>query len=70
MLRRAGCTNIAQDLRLASYDVNHPLTLLASPDFAGVLSRGVRSAPVTASKAEGERVVLGRRNKLSTMVPF
>jgi hypothetical protein len=27
-------------------------------------------APVTASKAEGQRVVLGRRNKVSTMVPF
>ncbi len=26
--------------------------------------------PVTAPKAEGERVVLGRRNKVSTMVPF
>ncbi len=33
-------------------------------------SLGVQSAPVTASKAEGERVVLGRRNKVSTMVPF
>ena len=27
-------------------------------------------APVTASKAEGERVVLARRNKFNTMVPF
>jgi hypothetical protein len=25
---------------------------------------------VTASKAEGERVVLGRRDKFNTMVPF
>jgi hypothetical protein len=31
---------------------------------------GVKSAPVTASKEEGERVVLGRRDKFSTMVPF
>jgi hypothetical protein len=27
-------------------------------------------APVTAPKAEGERVVLARRNKVGTMVPF
>jgi len=27
-------------------------------------------APVTASRAEGERVVLGRRDKFNTMVPF
>jgi hypothetical protein len=31
---------------------------------------GVESVPVTAPKAEGERVVLGRRDKFSTMVPF
>jgi hypothetical protein len=31
---------------------------------------GVGSAPVTAPKAESERVVLGRRDKFSTMVPF
>ncbi|MGH3982620.1 MAG: hypothetical protein ACRDST_08045 [Pseudonocardiaceae bacterium] len=32
--------------------------------------KGVESTLVTASKAEGERVVLGRRNKFTTMVPF
>lgn len=26
--------------------------------------------PVSASRAEGERVVLGRRDKFNTMVPF
>jgi hypothetical protein len=31
---------------------------------------GVQSAPMTASKAEGQRVVLGRRDKFNTMVPF
>ena len=30
----------------------------------------VGSTSVTVPKAEGERVVLGRRNKVSTMVPF
>jgi hypothetical protein len=33
-------------------------------------ARRVRSAPVTASWQEGERVVLGRRSKVSSMVPF
>lgn len=27
-------------------------------------------APMTASNAEGQRVVLGRRDKFNTMVPF
>jgi hypothetical protein len=31
---------------------------------------GVRSAPVTAPKEEGERVVLARRDKFNPMVPF
>ena len=31
---------------------------------------GSTIASVTASKSEGERVVLGRRNNVSTMVPF
>ena len=30
----------------------------------------VSSALMTASKAEGERVVLGRRDNFNTMVPF
>ena len=31
---------------------------------------GVRFTSMTASKAEGQRVVLGRRDKFNTMVPF
>jgi hypothetical protein len=45
---------------------------LATGGEAGIPSPslGVLSEPVTAPKAEGERVVLGRRDNSSTMVPF
>ena len=58
VLRRAGHTNIAECLRWASYNFNHPLTLLASPDFAGALRLDRTGADLPVTPGPGSATYL------------